>query len=245
LSQSIAKFKHSELKAESASQPQTKILQKISNLNGYALKSVSVFVLALGLAGCNTLPKPSNTVTGAAGSAEGQWRGKAALKNLKTGKGGTLDLDLLAHEPDRLRIEALGPMSIHVASVAAKENEVWISLTREKKFIIAPADRNALSRIVPVRVAPSDLLAILFERPLEANGSAWKCDRSKEPLWTCEAGKARIERQADDGGRRKFKFTAPDAEMDLVLTEAPVNTQLGEAAYSLEAPAGYAVEDRR
>lgn len=194
---------------------------------------------------CSSLPKPSNTVRGEFGSAEGQWRGRAILKNLKTGKGGTLDLDLLAHEPDRLRIEALGPMSVHVASVTARENEVRISLTRDKKFIIAPADRNALSRIVPVRVSPSDLLAVLFDRPLEGRESGWNCKYKKAVEWTCEAGKAKIERFANEEGRRKFKFTAPDSEMDLVLTEAPVNTQLGDAAYNLEQTNGYALEDRR
>lgn len=194
---------------------------------------------------CSSLPKPSSTVRGEAGSAEGQWRGRAVLKNLKTKKGGTLDLDLLAHEPDRLRIEALGPLSVHVASIAAKDNEVRVSLTREKKFLISPADRNALSRLVPVRVSPSDLLAILFDRPLEGRADAWRCDRSKEPQWICTAGTAKIERLADEDGRRKFKLTAPDAEMDLVLSEAPVNKELGDAAYALEAPSGYAVEDRR
>ncbi|RYZ77120.1 MAG: hypothetical protein EOP05_02920, partial [Proteobacteria bacterium] len=203
-----------------ANQPQT-------NLWGHSkfskLAQASFLTALVVLTGaCSSLPKPSKTVSGSAGSAVGQWRGKAALKNLKNGKGGTLDLDLLAQEPDRLRIEALGPMSIHVASVAAKENEVRISLTREKKFVIAAADRNALSRLVPVRVAPSDLLAILFDRPLEGSDATWKCDRSKDPQFICTAGKAKIERFKDEEGRRKFKFTAPDAEMDLVLSEAPV-----------------------
>lgn len=195
--------------------------------------------------GCSSLPKPSSTIRGEVGSAEGQWRGRAALKNTKTGKGGTLDLDLLAHEPDRLRIEALGPMGVHIASIAARENEVRISLTREKKFIISPADRNALSRIVPVRVSPADLLAILFDRPLEGRADAWKCERSKRPQFICTAGSAKIERFQDEDGRRKYKFTAPDSEMDLVLTEAPVNTALGDAAYTLEQTPGYALEDRR
>lgn len=209
------------------------------------LRTNLLLALTVVIAGCNTLPKPSSTITGAAGSAEGQWRGKAYLKNTKTKKSGTLDLDLIAHEPDRLRIEAMGPLGVHVASVAYKQSDVRVSLTREKKFVISPADRNALARFLPVRIAPQDLLALLFERPLEAQGSAWSCDRSKAPQWVCEAGNAKIERLADDEGRRKFKFTAPDAEMDLALTEAPINSALGDKAYSLEAPGGYAVEDRR
>lgn len=183
---------------------------------------------------------------GNAGSAQGSWRAKALVKNLKTEKSVTLDLDMVAQEPDRLRIEALGPFSTHVASVASRGNEVRILLTREKKFIQAPADRYALARIVPVRVAPSDLLAILFDRPLEENNSGWVCDRKSKPApeWSCQSGTATVLRQTDDEGRRRFIFSAPDSEMDLVMTEAHSETPAGDSAYTLSPPAGFKIEQR-
>lgn len=181
---------------------------------------------------------------GNAGSAQGSWRAKALVKNLKTEKSVTLDLDLVAKEPDRLRIEALGPFSTHVASIASKGDDVRIALTREKKFVESPADRYALARVVPVRVAPSDLLALLFDRPLEANNSGWKCDHSKDPQWSCQSGSATVSRLGDEDGRRRFTFAAPDAEMNLVITEAHADTPPGEAAYDLQAPAGYKIEKR-
>lgn len=182
---------------------------------------------------------------GNAGSAQGQWRAKALVKNLKTEKSVTLDLDMVAQEPDRLRVEASGPFGVHVASIAAKADEVRIALTREKKFLISPADRYALARIVPVRVAPSDLLAILFDRPLEANNSGWKCAPANAPEWSCQSGTATVRRQSDDEGRRRFVFGAPDAQMDLVITEARAETPPGEAAYELKAPTGFKIEERR
>jgi len=191
-----------------------------------------------------TLPKPQKTVMGNAGSAQGQWRGKALIKNLKTEKSATLDLEMVAQEPDRLRIEALGPFSIHIASVAARGDQVRISLTRDKKFLIVPADRHALSQLVPVRVAPSDLMAILFDRPLEANNSGWKCDHSASATWLCQSGTASVSRQPDEEGRRHFQFFAPDAQMDLVITEAHAETPAGDVAYDLNPPAGFKVEQR-
>jgi hypothetical protein len=196
------------------------------------------------MSACHTLPKGEKTVVGNAGSAQGSWRAKALVKNLKTGKSVTLDLDIVAKEPDRLRIEALGPFSTHVASIAAKENDVRIALTREKKFIEAPADRWALARVIPVRAAPSDLLALLFDRPLEANNSGWQCDHSKAPEWSCQSGTAAIARQSDEEGRRRFLFTAPEAEMNLVITEARAEVPPGETAYELIAPSGYKIEKR-
>ena len=175
---------------------------------------------------------------------QGSWRAKALVKDLKKNKSVTLDLDLVAQEPDRLRIEALGPFSTHVASIAAKGDDVRIVLTREKKFLEAPADRYALARVMPVRAAPSDLLALLFDRPVEANNSGWKCDHSKDPEWSCQSGTATVSRIADDEGRRRFNFATPDAEMNLVITEARAGTPPGDSAYELEAPAGFHIEKR-
>jgi hypothetical protein len=203
-------------------------------------------LVLLASSACNTLPKPQKTVMGNAGTAQGSWRAKALVKNLKTEKSITLDLDMVAQEPDRLRIEALGPFSTHVASIVSKGDDVRISLTREKKFIEAPADRYALARIVPVRVAPSDLLAILFDRPLESNNSGWVCDRTSKPApeWSCQSGTAAVVRQANDEGRRRFIFSAHDSEMDLVVAEAHADTPSGDLAYSLLPPAGFKIEHR-
>jgi hypothetical protein len=181
---------------------------------------------------------------GNAGTAQGSWRAKALVKNLKDGKSVTLDLDIVAKEPDRMRIEALGPFSTHVASIAAKEAVVRIALTREKKFIESPSDRYALARVIPVRAAPADLLALLFDRPLESNNSGWQCDHSKDPQWVCQSGTASISRQTDDEGRRRFLFAAPEAEMNLVITEARADVPPGDSAYDLMAPSGYKIEKR-
>lgn len=181
---------------------------------------------------------------GNAGSASGQWRAKALVRNLKTSKSVTLDLDIAAVEPDRLRIEALGPFDTHVASIASRGDTVSIALTRDKKFLRAPADRYALARIVPVRVAPSDLLAVLFDRPLEANNSGWVCDRSHAPQWTCQSGTATVARTPDADGRRNFVFTAPDSEMDLVITEAHSAVAPADSSFDLQPPPGFKVETR-
>lgn len=228
----IAKFK---LSAEQAT---ADLLRRSKFVSTWAL--VAIFASA-----CQTLPKPSKTVMGNAGTAQGQWRAKALVTNLKTAKSATLDLDIVAQEPDRLRIEALGSFNVHVASIASRGNEVLISLTREKKFLKAPADRYALARIVPVRVAPSDLLAVLFDRPLEANNSGWKCTAGAAPEWNCQSGTAIVTRQSDEDGRRRFQFLAPEARMDLVVTEAKADTPPGDSAYDLKPPAGFKTEERK
>lgn len=187
--------------------------------------------------------KPEKTIIGEAGRAEGQWRGKALLRDLKRGKSGTLDLDLIAKEPSALRIEATGTMGIPVASVAMSGGEIEILLPQEKKFISSPADRTSLSRLIPVRLSPDSLLALLFDRPLDRD-SDWKCEK-KAAQFTCKADDVTVVREADDGDARKFHLTSPQAEMRLSITEARAKVQASSGLFDLEPPQGYKVESRK
>ena len=192
--------------------------------------------------------RSEKTVVGEQGRAEGQWRGKAMLRDLKKNKSGTLDLDLIAKEPSALRIEATGTMGIPVASVAMSGGEIEILLPQEKKFISSPADRGSLSRLIPVRISPDSLLAVLFDRPLDRE-KEWKCERGGDrsaAQWTCKtADETVIEREADDGDARKFRFSSPTAEMRLSITEAKAKVQATSGLFDLEAPTGYKIETRR
>jgi hypothetical protein len=206
----------------------------------------SNFVLAflcLVLAACGGRVKSEKTVMGDVGRAEGQWRGKALLRDLQKGKSGTLDLDLIAKEPSALRIEATGTMGVPVASVAMSGGEIEILLPQEKKFISSPADRGSLSRLIPVRISPDSLLAVLFDRPLDRDAE-WTCERTGVQF-TCRAGDVTVVREADDGDSRKFHFSSPQSEMRLSITEAKAKVQATSGLFDLEAPSGYKIESRR
>jgi len=150
--------------------------QSFENL-AKATLSISVAFVFLLLAACGGQVRPEKTVVGATGNAEGQWRGKALVKDGRNGKSGTLDLDLIAKEPQALRIEAASSFGIPVASVAMSGGRIEVLLPQEKRFITSPADRGSLSRLIPVHISPDALLALLFERPLDRSNE-WKCTRA-------------------------------------------------------------------
>ena len=127
--------------------------QSFENL-AKATLSISVAFVFLLLAACGGQVRPEKTVVGATGNAEGQWRGKALVKDGRNGKSGTLDLDLIAKEPQALRIEAASSFGIPVASVAMSGGRIEVLLPQEKRFITSPADRGSLSRLIPVHISP-------------------------------------------------------------------------------------------
>lgn len=195
---------------------------------------------------CQSTPKIEPTVVGAAGSAEGQWRGKAMIRDMKNGKNSLLDLDILAKEPSQLRMEITGSFGVHVASVALNGGEVRCILTQQKRYVEAPAGVDSFEHLIPVHVPPAALLAILFERRL--SDSEWKCvrDRASGLASSCEhRGEGLVvtwvERQ---GHNRRLKISAHDAEIEMVLDEAKSKVELTPSAFVLAPPKGYKIERR-
>lgn len=194
--------------------------------------------------GCVSTPKGEPTVVGPVGLAEGQWRGKALVNNWKTKQKAYLDVDILAREPSQLRMEITGSFGVHVASIALSGQEVTYILSQEKRFIEVPASADALVRIVPIRVPPDVLLAILFERELPRG--EWKCDidrKNQLPMFCVHKGDDVAVKWIERNGRnRRLKITAKEAEVELVLDEAKSKVELKNDAFKLSPPSGFKQE---
>lgn len=177
------------------------------------------------------------------GSASGQWRGKALVRDLKKMKSGTLELEILAQEPSKLRMEAVGSFGVHVASIAMSDDTVQVLLTREKKFVVSNANANSLARLVPIRISPPDLLKVLFDRDLPAK--SWKCTDDRATAKRCTDGVVTIRWEKKEEGRRHIQIGSAEASADLVLQEARSKVEFKDDSFVLRAPEGVAVEDLR
>lgn len=197
-----------------------------------------------GLLGCATSPKIQQTVVGPAGHAEGQWRGKALVRQPKTSQTGLLDLEIIAREPAEMRLEITGSFSVHVASVAMSGGGATYILTREKKFISAPANAESMGRVIPLRIPPAALMSILFDRELPS--ADWQCENDRAtrlPLRckhrTSALGVEWLERS---GRSRRLKVTSRDAQVELVLDEAKSKVEFSSDSFKLAPPEGYKQE---
>lgn len=204
-----------------------------------ATLSFSVAFVFFLLTACGGQVKPEKTIVGEMGNAQGQWRGKALVKDPR--KNGTLDLDLIAKEPSALRIEAASSFGIPVASVAMSGGRIEILLPQEKRFITSPADRGSLSRLIPVHISPESLIALLFDRPLDRD-KEWKCDRAGAQF-TCKTSEGvYAQRELDEGSARKFHLWSQSADVKLSITEAKAKVQATSGLFQLEPPTGYKTE---
>lgn len=197
-------------------------------------------VCASSLTGCAFLQKKERTVIGAPGQAEGQWRAKALVKNLRTNQSGSLSLEIIAREPSSLRMEVYGSFGVHLASIALQDEEIRYLLSQEKRFIVASADARSLSHVIPIRISPRDLIRVLFDRVLPEE--EWNCEKSSsgEPQ-SCQQrdGQLSIRWEERHEGKRRLKIGSAEANVEMVIEEAKSKVEVQPEIFHLESPADY------
>lgn len=196
--------------------------------------------------GCSTLAgKGEKTVVGEQGSAEGQWRAKALVKNKQTGKSNTLNMEIVAKEPSKLRIELTGTLGVYLASIAVNDERLSYILPREKKFVTAPADSSAFRDLTPAKISSRDLIRILFDRQLPERD--WNCEHSatNQPSSCRNRDGSLIVRWEDrKEGVRRLKIDSTSSELSMVIEEAKSNVEIGPDIFELKPPEGYKRETR-
>jgi hypothetical protein len=226
----------------SVNQRQQKLLKQIRKSNFVGLNQlISLSLISMGLfVSCATTPKTQKTVSGERGHARGEWRGQAFVKDTAKKKSGTFEIEILAEEPARLRLEATGPFGMSVASLSANEKEAVFLLPREKKFLRDAPDSDRISALVPVRLAPQELLAILFDR--EQLHGAWKCvNDAQGQLLKCAKSHPSISFTVDRPKEftRKINVSTLTSEAQILLIESKANVEFTDKTFNLIPPADY------
>jgi hypothetical protein len=203
------------------------------------------------LGACATNPKHEKTIEGTAGSAFGQWHGKALIvTGEKAGpkRSSTIDLQIVAQEPRSLRVDAMGPFGVQLMSMATDGKRIQILFPREKKFLENGGDKTpgavGLPNL-PGKVTPEELLAILFERPLD-DQTGWECNRTgaADIVYSCfdKTRSARVIRRKADGDQRRFEFSDSVSSAELVLYEAKAKVEMSNKIFELKSPNGFRKE---
>jgi hypothetical protein len=213
------------------------------NLRKQALRSV-LCALGVLLSACVSVQKRVPAISGAPGSAEGQWRAQALVRDLKAKKSNELSLEIVAVEPSRMRIEAVSSgLGVYLASLVLNGDEMRVLLARERRFISSRADREALHALVPLRISPHALMDLLFARKLDER--EWSCELAEgNARGTCKlrGESLSVTWNPLNLGRRLFEISSPGASVSLVVEDSPAKVEIKPDMFKLNAPDGYRVE---
>ena len=106
---------------------------------------------------------------------------------------------LVAERPDRLRAETLSPFDAPLSVLVANERELVLwDVGAERFYRGLPTARN-VARVVPIRLAPPDLVRVLLGGPpVEAEGLP---ESEEAPRWDGRRGGWAFELSLGDGSR--------------------------------------------
>jgi hypothetical protein len=198
------------------------------------MKLASVICLLV-LTGCQTVPPVKlNGVT------EGQWRGKALIKDKEQGRSYIVNMNINAVRDQRARMDVTSTLGTGVASLLVEPREVRYVLFDSKRFYFGQPQPDVMRPILAIPLDPRWIHNIVFEEPIQDKG--WACTNNS-------AGE--LEECKDANSGTKITWSGRQGEKKTVLIEhAKASVQINVNTFKpkvedrknlfvLEAPEGY------
>lgn len=149
-----------------------------------------------------------------------------------------MTIEIVAADPDRLRIDATAALGTYLGTVVSKDGRfAWLS-AYERRFVTGPSGSAAARAALRLPVGPRDVIAILFDDDL---GGTWTCSSAAQGRRSCRnADGASVEVEAD-GDARRIALGDPRmvAPAELRIEEVRTNGRPEEKTFGLDKPDGY------
>ena len=178
-------------------------------------------------------------------TSTGVWETSAQITDLRNQKKQYASIEFVAQRPDRLRLEATGPIGLKLATVVMNGDQLDYLLHLKKQAFETTTSGAGLKDGLGVPVDPRLLLNLLFDEPV----------RSKN--WTCTLGAdakvSQCQRLEDglviawserDGNRKRMSVKTQTHELQIVAKSFE-SKMLGSETFRLEVPDSYTKHKKR
>jgi hypothetical protein len=167
-----------------------------------------------------------------------QWETKAVIRDLKSNKTHSVDIDVLGDYPNRLRMEISALMGVHVASLAINGDEIHYAIYSQKKFFQGIANEGSFLPLMNMPLHPRNFINIAYDVPIR--GAGWVCAKdANDSLSECNQASRGIKVQWSDRtseGQKKVLITGPSFEMRWLMRAPQTEVQFKNETFLLEAP---------
>ncbi len=198
-----------------------------------------MLILGLFLSSCAVTPKKFSEYT------QGEWTGKALVRNKETDKRGIVNLKIKAIDGDKLRLDITSTIGTHIASLLLDGQSLQYFIVAEKKYVASKADKSALKDILMVPIEPQYLYNVLFDKPFLEK--TWNCTSDEKGFMsTCQEKKSGIKIQwvLREGARRTVNIEHATASVQFNLFGFISDISNPDKAFVLNAPPAFRVINR-
>jgi hypothetical protein len=174
------------------------------------------------------------------GYKSGQWETQALIKNHKSKKSQTLDIDIFAIQNEKARFEISALLGFQVASLVISGQNFSYIVYPEKAYFFGDSSSQSLEKSIGLPLNIMNLANIAFEQPIR--GFGWKCNEDASgALAKCEnsdrgVSVAWFDRQ---NGQKNVLISAPQFEMRWRFNSPKTQVQFKAGIFTLKQPEGF------
>lgn len=158
------------------------------------------------------------------------------IKSHETGDASIVTLDVLAQQPQPMRVEVTTSLGISLASIVVKENEIEYVLPKQKRYYQGPVSDAALFPVLKIKVDPKVLAAALFE----ASYPDWQCMAEAGVIANCSTPDGLQIKWEREGQLMKTVFiNSPAFDVQIQVKSFTAKPEFPSSALALKIPDTY------
>ena len=185
--------------------------------------------------GCQFFQK-TKTEDVPAPSVIGQWEAKAMIKSHQTGDASIVSLDVMAQQPQPMRVDVTTSLGISLASIVIKDDQIEYVLPKQKKYYQGPVSEGSLQPILKIKVDPKILAAAFFE----TSYPQWNCAAEGGALMNCATPDGvQIKWIREPQSPKTVFVTSPDFDVQIQVKSFAAKNEIPASALVLKIPENF------
>ncbi|MGE3973659.1 MAG: hypothetical protein AB7F59_03945 [Bdellovibrionales bacterium] len=171
---------------------------------------------------------------------QGQWKGRALVRDLVAKKTNVVRIDLIAQRPQKLRADFSASLGIYLGTLTMNERELSFLIKNQKTLYRGSPQSEKLSQLTPFPLSPRQLMRLLFDQEPDD----WKCVRDEKSfLKECMTDShLKISWTKRQDSRRTVTILGRQFEIQLDLSGSDSPIPTNDSMFLLTVPAGFAIK---
>lgn len=168
---------------------------------------------------------------------KGEWEARVLVKDKKQAKTFLVNVDFVAVQPSKMRMDITTPIGAHVASIALDGNTMTYVVPRKKTYYEGQATPQGFAKTLSFAFDPKLMMNVLFDKPVQQKG--WICKSEGELVSECSQNNLKITWANRKSAEKTVVIVHPQYQIELKFHNFDVPNKVKDGLFTIHQPAGF------
>jgi hypothetical protein len=168
---------------------------------------------------------------------KGEWEARVLVKDKKQSKTFIVNVDFVAVQPNKMRMDITTPIGAHVASIALNGNEMTYVVPRKKTYYKGPATPQGFAKTLSFALDPKVMMNVLFDKPVQQKG--WTCKSVGELVSECSQNSLKITWANRKKEEKTVVIRHPQYQIELKFHTFDIPNKVKNELFTIHQPNGF------